>query len=77
MKELMRTNDPVAISYAEALLRDSGIVHMVLDRHMSVLEGSIGILPGRVMVVGERLHQARRLRAEAGLDAHLPGEGTK
>ncbi len=40
MKELFRSNDPVMISYAEAVLKAEGVEPLVLDQHMSVLEGS-------------------------------------
>jgi len=50
MKELMRTNDPIAMSFAKALLESEDIVFFEMDVHMSVLEGSIGILPRRLMV---------------------------
>ena len=50
MKELIRTNDAVLISFVEALLKDAGIGSLVADQNMSVLDGSIGILPRRVMV---------------------------
>ncbi len=47
MKELLRTNDAVVISFVESLLRDAGIGCLVADQNMSVLDGSIGILPRR------------------------------
>ena len=50
MKELFKTNDPTLISFASALLKAEEIVCFYLDTHMSVLEGSIGIMPCRVMV---------------------------
>lgn len=50
MKELLRTNDPTAIAFAKALLEGEGIDCFEMDVHMSVLEGSIGILPRRLMV---------------------------
>jgi hypothetical protein len=50
MKELVRTNDPVMLSWLEATLRGVGIEPLVLDRHMSAVEGSLGILPRRVLV---------------------------
>lgn len=46
----MRTNDPTLIAYATALLEGEGIECFQMDVHMSVLEGSIGVLPRRVMV---------------------------
>ena len=45
MRELVRTNDMVLISAVVALLDGAGIRHMVLDQNMSVLEGSLGMLP--------------------------------
>lgn len=66
MIELVRTNDPVTISYIEALLRDAGIAHFVADQNMSILEGSIGVLPRRVMVVEDDVDRARRLLTDAG-----------
>ncbi|MBX3571531.1 MAG: DUF2007 domain-containing protein [Mesorhizobium sp.] len=67
MIELVRTNDPVVISFIEALLRDAGIVHFVADQNMSVAEGSLGILARRVMVDEERLEEARVLLSDAGI----------
>jgi Putative prokaryotic signal transducing protein len=50
MKELLRTNDPVRLSWVEALLRDAGIHSLVLDHHMSLVEGNVGAIPRRLMV---------------------------
>lgn len=50
MKELLRTNDPTVIAFATALLRGEDIDFFEMDVHMSVLEGSIGVLPRRIMV---------------------------
>lgn len=50
MKELLRTNDPTLIAYAQALLQGEGIATFEMDVHMSVLDGSLGILPRRLMV---------------------------
>ena len=67
MKELLRTNDPVLLSYVSALLEEGDIAFMVADLNMSVLEGSIGILPRRVLVESDRIAQARNLLTEAGI----------
>jgi glycerol dehydrogenase-like iron-containing ADH family enzyme len=67
MKELLRTNDPVLLSFISALLEEGGIAFMVADLNMSVLEGSIGILPRRVLVETDRIAQARNLLTEAGI----------
>jgi hypothetical protein len=74
VRELVRTNDAVLVSAIEALLDGAGIEHLVLDRNMSVLEGSIGILPRRILVPDEHLSHARRLLQDAGLGHELPPE---
>ncbi len=71
MIELVRTNDPVVISFIEALLRDAGIIFFVADQNMSMTEGSIGILQRRVMVEEGRLDEARKLLAEAGVAGEI------
>ena len=66
MKELLRTNNPVRLSWLGALLRDSGIESLVLDHHTSLVEGSIGAIPRRLMVADRDLDRARALLDEAG-----------
>ena len=68
MIELLRTNDPVLISWLRALLADDGIEAIVLDSHMSVMEGSISAIPRRVVVRDEHALRARRLLDAAGID---------
>ena len=71
MEELIRTNDIVLISYVEALLRDAGIEFLTVDQNMSVIEGSLGVLPRRVLVVSDRVEAARRLLTDAGIGGEL------
>ncbi|RAI43930.1 DUF2007 domain-containing protein [Rhodoplanes roseus] len=71
MKEIVRTNDPVLVSAVVALLDGARIEHIVLDQNMSVLEGSIGILPRRILVAEPRIREARRLLSDAGLAHEL------
>ena len=66
MLELLRLNDPVKLSFLEALLRDGGIECFVLDHHMSVLEGSASAIPRRLMVLDEDAESARHILHEAG-----------
>lgn len=61
MKELMRTNDPTLIAFATSLLQGEGIEFFEMDVHMSVLEGSIGVLPRRIMVRQEDHFQAEAI----------------
>ncbi|HGG04476.1 MAG TPA: DUF2007 domain-containing protein [Aliiroseovarius sp.] len=67
MKELIRTNDPATLAFATALLAGEGIDHFVMDVHMSVLDGSIGILPRRLMVPDQDLTRARRAMRDNGI----------
>ncbi|MBE1291452.1 MAG: DUF2007 domain-containing protein [Shimia sp.] len=61
MKELLRSTDPTTIAFATALLQGEGIDCFEMDVNMSVLEGSIGILPRRLMVRSQDLQQAERV----------------
>jgi hypothetical protein len=71
MRELVRTNDAVLISAIEALLKGAHIDHMVVDQNMSVLEGSIGIFPRRILVGEDELESARQLLNDAGFGNEL------
>ncbi|CAN0493863.1 unnamed protein product, partial [Laminaria digitata] len=53
MRDVLRTNDPVELSLAIALLKDADLEHVVMDGHISVLEGTIGIFPRRLMVLDD------------------------
>lgn len=66
MKELLRTNDRVFLSWVQALLRSEEIEPFVLDANMSVLEGSANAIPVRLMVADEDIDGARRLLTDAG-----------
>lgn len=68
MKELFRSTDPVRISYAVSLLKEEGIPTFEMDQHMSVLEGSLGILPRRLMVADRDEFMARAVLRDTGLD---------
>ncbi|MGB5950537.1 MAG: DUF2007 domain-containing protein [Parvibaculum sp.] len=61
MKELTRTNDIVLLSYLEHRLREAGIEALTLDTHTSIVEGSLGILPRRIMVGDDDLGEAERI----------------
>jgi hypothetical protein len=72
LEELLKTNDIVLISFVDALLREAGIESWIADQNMSLMEGSLGILPRRVMVPTASLAAARRLLDEAGVGNELP-----
>ncbi len=66
MRTLTRSNDLVRLSFLAALLRDAGIDCVLLDAHVSAVEGSIGAIPRRLAVLEEDEAQARRVLREAG-----------
>jgi Putative prokaryotic signal transducing protein len=67
MKELVRSNDAVLLSYVSALMDEANIGFVVADTNMSVLEGSIGALPRRVLVEAAKISRARGILTEAGI----------
>jgi hypothetical protein len=66
MREILRSNDVVRLSWIEALLSDAGIESVILDTHTSVLEGSIGPIPRRLCVADEDYSRARAVLVSAG-----------
>jgi hypothetical protein len=71
MVEIVRTNDLVLVGFLQSLLENANIPVFVADMHMSALEGMTGAFPRRILVPEDHLRQARRLIAEAGLEAEL------
>ena len=71
MIELIRTNDAVLLSFAESLMKEAGIHCMIADQGMSILEGSLGMLPRRFLVEEDRADAARRILIDAGLAHEL------
>lgn len=67
MRDVLKTNDAVLLNFAEVLLADAGIASVVFDGHMSIMDGSLGILPRRLMVSNEDF-----VRAKSVLGAALP-----
>ncbi|MEL7466365.1 MAG: DUF2007 domain-containing protein [Pseudomonadota bacterium] len=68
MEELLKTNDPTVISFATALLGAEDIETFVFDVHMSILDGSLGILPRRLMVAREDAFMARSILRDNGIE---------
>ncbi|WP_207459359.1 DUF2007 domain-containing protein [Azospirillum sp. SYSU D00513] len=66
MREILRSNDPVRLSWLTALLADAGIEVVVFDTHTSILEGSIGAIPRRLMVADEDHADALRVLRDSG-----------
>jgi hypothetical protein len=68
MKEVLRTNDPVLISVALSLLKQAGIEAMVFDGHAAVVEGSVGAIQRRLMVIDDDEAEARGIIADSKID---------
>ncbi len=68
MKEILRSTDPVALSYVQAVLRDAGLNPLLLDEHTSIMEGSIGAIPRRIMVVDDEFDEASNVIAQMKKD---------
>ena len=66
MRELLRTTDPVRLSFLTALLRDAAIEPLMMDNYVSAVEGSIGVFPKRLMVDEGDYDKAVRILDEAG-----------
>ena len=66
MHVVVKTNDPVRLSFLQALLLDAGIAAVVLDAHVSAMEGSIGAIPRRLAVPADDGAAALRILREAG-----------
>lgn len=68
MKDVLRTTDPTQLAFAKALLTGEHITCFELDVHMSVLEGSIGVLPRRLMVADADHAEAAEVLRENGVE---------
>jgi hypothetical protein len=68
MKEIIRTNDLATIAHIKLLLTNEGIEYFELDVHMSALEGSISILPRRIMVVDSVFERVREILTDNHID---------
>ncbi len=69
MRLIAQGVDPVRLSFLMALLRDAGIGCVLLDQHISAVEGGIGAFPRRLAVAEEDWEEARRVLREAGEEA--------
>ncbi len=73
VKEVARSNDPVRLSFLTALLADAGVTAIPLDTHSSIVQGSLGVIPQRLMVVDDDFEAAVTVLREAG-EWHEPSD---
>lgn len=67
MQTVMKTNNPATLSFTEVVLKDAEIEYFIMDQHMSLVEGSIGVIPRRLMVISDDKDAALRALDLAGL----------
>ncbi|MEA1942993.1 MAG: DUF2007 domain-containing protein [Pseudomonadota bacterium] len=66
MKDVLKTADPVKLSFAQSVLRDAGIESFVLDEGMaSMYGGGIEFVKKRLSVADEDAEAAKRALDEA------------
>jgi hypothetical protein len=75
MRELIRSNDPVLLSYIDALLKEAGLIYQIADMHISVMEGSIAAFPRRVLVDDADFDEAREIIRTAMANPPQPDAG--
>jgi hypothetical protein len=61
MRVVLKTNNAVVLSYATHVLEESGIAALVFDTHASIMDGSMAMVPRRLMVADEDFIRAERL----------------
>ena len=66
MRIVAVTTDPVRLSFLQVLLADAGIAAVVLDSHISAIEGGIGAFPRRLAVATDDAAAALRVLRDAG-----------
>ncbi len=71
MKEILRTNDPSLIAFASAMLKGEGVAFFVLDQNMSIMEGSTGAIPTRMMVAGQDAFRANAILKDNDIETGL------
>ena len=74
MELLVKTNDLVLLSFINALFKDGNINHQILDQNMSIMEGSVGVIPRRVLVEEKDIPRAKAILIDAGLSHELEKE---
>jgi len=77
LKELVRANKPALLSFVQSLLRDAGIEFILTDEHASIMDGSIGALPRRILVSGDDFDAARQIMRDAEIGDEISNTHNK
>tara|TARA_X000001036_G_C20501837_1_gene734191 strand:+ start:81 stop:293 length:213 start_codon:yes stop_codon:yes gene_type:complete len=67
MEVILQTTDITQIPFVKMLLSSEGIQPFVFDENMSFLEGSINVLPIRVMVLSKDYADAQMILKQNGI----------
>ena len=71
MIAILKTVNPATLNFAQAVLKEADIPFFIMDQNVSIIEGSIGVIPRRVMVVDDDAQDARQAMIDAGLGDEL------
>lgn len=71
MIAILKTVNPATLSFAQAVLKEADIPFFLMDQNVSIIDGSIGIIPRRLMVVDEDIDDARQAFIDAGLSEEI------
>lgn len=77
MREIVRSNDAVLLNFIIVLLRDAGLSPMLADEHISVMEGSIGALPRRILIRTDDLPLAKRVLEDADMSQWISSDAKR
>jgi len=67
MRAILKTVNPATLNFAEAILKEARIESFIMDQNVSIIDGSIGIIPRRLMVIDEDYADAAKAMTDAGL----------
>ena len=71
MIAVLKTVNPATLNFAQAVLKEANIPFFVMDQNASIIEGSIGVIPRRLVVVDEDIDDARQALRDAGLGGEI------
>ncbi len=71
MIAILKTVNPATLNFAQAVLKEADIPFFLMDQNVSIIDGSIGIIPRRLMVVDEDYEDARQAFIDAGLSEEI------
>ncbi len=71
MIDVLKTVNPATLNFAQAVLKEADIPFFIMDQNASIIEGSIGVIPRRLVVIDEDIEDARQALRDAGLEGEI------